>query len=79
MLQGWLSRHDELVEKLVRFLKVAIDDNTADLFSKPLNWNHFVKLRLGLDATGTSLHPWRAGQVRKKRFEREHGCGARQV
>ena len=30
----------------MRFLKVAIDDNTADLFSKPLNWNHFVKLRL---------------------------------
>ena len=30
----------------MRFLKVATDDNTADLFSKPLNWNHFVKLRL---------------------------------
>jgi len=26
MLQGWLSRHEELVEKLVRFLKVATEE-----------------------------------------------------
>jgi hypothetical protein len=32
-------------EKLVRFLKVATDDNPADLFTKPLEGDQFIKLR----------------------------------
>ena len=30
----------------MRFLKVATDDNTADIFTKPLKGNQFVKLRV---------------------------------
>jgi hypothetical protein len=40
-------------EKIVRFLKVATDDNPADLFTKPLEGDQFVKLRaiiMGLSA-----------------------------
>ena len=32
-------------EGIVRFLKVATDDNPADLFTKPLEGDQFVKLR----------------------------------
>ena len=38
-------RQAAIVEKVVRLLKVATDDNPADIFTKPLEGAQFLKLR----------------------------------
>ena len=44
-------------EKIVRFLKVATDDNPADLFTKPLEGDQFVKLRAILMGVSAAIGP----------------------